>query len=126
MNDFLVHHLARVDNRLLEYVDDEHELQPETVWRLGICAGALLDCSITPSLLAEDWPDWFILVTAFVAAYGPPELTDMESKATFMIAPEVDAEVDDANLLTKDDAMYLEALRFYLDAYPEFRHATTD
>jgi hypothetical protein len=74
VNDFLVRHLDSIDERLPEYLDDDHELRLDTVWRLDICAGALLDGSISHTDLAEDWHDWYHLAPAFVAAYCPEDL----------------------------------------------------
>jgi hypothetical protein len=96
------------------------ELRHDTVWRLDICAGALLDGSISHADLAEDWHDWYHLAPAFVAAYAPEDLAELEAKATFL-AQEA-AEVGNHDPLSDDDRRYLEALRAHLDLYPEVRH----
>jgi hypothetical protein len=41
----------------------------------------------------EDWPDWYQLAPAFVAAYGSEELQDLEGAAEFLRAVEEDEEV---------------------------------
>ena len=71
MSEFLVTYLDSIDERLLDYLDEEDELRPEVVMRLRTYATALLDGSITPAAVAEDWADWFDLLGAFVAAYAP-------------------------------------------------------
>ena len=119
MNDFLVGYLVQIDEKLVEYLDDDHELRLDTVWRMEICAGALLDESITPGILAEDWPEWFVLVRAFVAAYGPEVLEALEAEATLLNVPDVGD-----GPLTKEDSTYLEALVLYLDNYTESRSTT--
>ena len=73
MNDFLVSYLDAIDERLLEYLDENDELNLDTVQRLYFYTSALLASSITPDHpdhIAEDWPDWFQLAPAFVAACG--------------------------------------------------------
>ena len=64
VNDFLVTHLDSIDERLLEYLDDDDELRLDVVQRLGFYTSALLASSITPDHVMEDWPDWFQLVPA--------------------------------------------------------------
>jgi hypothetical protein len=70
VNDFLVVYLDSIDERLLEYLDDDDELRLDAVQRLRFYTTALLEGSITPDHVMEDWPDWYQLVPAFVAAYG--------------------------------------------------------
>jgi hypothetical protein len=77
---------------------------------------ALLAGSITPSHVEEDWPDWYYLAPAFVAAYGNEELKDLEDAAVFLQA----VDDDDVNL-TEADLAYLRALEAWLDMYPEMR-----
>jgi hypothetical protein len=78
-HDFLVSYLDSIDERLLEYLDDEGELKPEVVQRLRFYTTALLDGSLTLDHVVEDWPDWFQLAPAFVAAYGTDELSKSKS-----------------------------------------------
>ena len=67
----LVIYLDSIDERLLDYLDEDDELRPEVVKRLRYYTTALLDGTITPAAVAEDWADWFDLVRAFVVAYAP-------------------------------------------------------
>ena len=48
MNDFLVLYLDSIDERLLEYLDEDDELKLDAVQRLSFYTTALLDGSITP------------------------------------------------------------------------------
>jgi hypothetical protein len=70
VSDFLVVYLDSIDERLLEYLDKDDELRLDAVQRLRFYTTALLEGSITPNHVMEDWPDWYQLVPAFVAAYG--------------------------------------------------------
>ncbi len=117
VNDFLVSYLDAIDERLLEYLDDDDELKLDTVQRMRFYASALLSGSITPNNVVEDWPDWFQLVPAFVAAYGSEELQELEGGAVFLRA----VEEDDDIALTEADLAYLKALEAWLDVYPEMR-----
>ena len=117
VNDFLVTHLDSIDERLLEYLDDDDELRLDVVQRLGFYTSALLASSITPDHVVEDWPDWFQLVPAFVATYGTDELQKLEGAAKFLEAIEEDDDV----ALTEADLAYLKALEAWLDVYPEMR-----
>ena len=117
MNDFLVSYLDSIDERLLEYLDDDDELKLEAVQRLRFYTSALLDGSITLDQVMEDWPDWFQLVPAFVAAYGTEELQELERVAVFLRAVEEDDDVS----LTDADRDYLKALETWLGMYPEMR-----
>jgi hypothetical protein len=116
-NDFLVIYLVSIAERLLEYLDDEDELSLDTVQRLRLYTSALLDGSVTPADLMEDWPDWFDLAPAFVAAYGTGDLEELEYAASFLRAVEDGEDV----ALTDDDRAYLTALELQLDVYPEMR-----
>jgi len=51
------------------------------VKRARFFTSALLECSITPEAVAEDWPDWFDLAPAFVLVYGTTELQEMQDEA---------------------------------------------
>ncbi len=117
VNDFLVVYLDSIDERLLEYVDEEDELKLDTVQRLSFYTSALLDGSITPDHVMEDWSDWFQLVPAFVATYGSEELQELEGASVFLEAIE---EQDDVSL-TEADRAYLKALEAWLGMYPEMR-----
>ena len=117
VNDFLVTYLDSIDDRLLEYLDEDEELRLDTVKRLRFYTTALLDGSITSAAVAEDWPDWFHLAPAFVAAYAPDEVEELEQAAGFLESPEIG---DDAPL-TVADRTYLTALELQLDMYPEMR-----
>ena len=117
MNDFLVTYLDTIDERLLDYLDGDDELQLDAVQRLRFYASALLAGSITPKHVEEDWPDWYHLAPAFVAVYGTEELKELEDAAAFLRAVE---EHDDAGL-TEADLAYLTTLEAWLDMYPEMR-----
>jgi hypothetical protein len=117
VNDFLVAYLDSIDERLLEYLDDDDELRLDAVQRLRFYTTALLEGSITPDHVMEDWPDWYQLVPAFVAAYGSEELQELEGATEFLGAVEEDDDVS----LTKVDQAYLKALEAWLDMYPEMR-----
>jgi len=113
VNDFLVTYLDSIDEDLLQYLDDDEELSIVVVKRMRDYTVALLDGSITPVALDEDWSDWFPLVGAFVAAYGWEGVDDLEDGATFLDeigAPEVE--------IRSADREFLEALVVQLDVYP--------
>jgi hypothetical protein len=114
VSEFLVDYLDSIDERLLEYLDEDDELRLDVVKRLRFYASALLDGSVTASAVTEDWEDWFDLVGAFVAAYAPEEVTELEEAATFL-------EDDDGDVLTGEDRAYLGAVVPLLDSYPEMR-----
>jgi hypothetical protein len=57
----LVVYLDSIDERLLEYLDDDEELSLGTVQRLRFYTSALREGLITPATLHEDWPEWFDL-----------------------------------------------------------------
>ncbi len=67
----------------------------------------------------EDWPDWYALVPAFVAAYGTEELQEPERAAVFLRAVEEHGDVS----LTRVDRTYLKTLEAGLGMYPEMRNA---
>lgn len=117
MSDFLVVYLDSIDERLLDYLDEEDELRPEVVKRLRYYATALSEGSITPAAVAEDWADWFDLVGAFVAAYAPEGVEELDAEA----APLMSDEVKEDTVLTEVDRAYLAAVEALLDAYPEMR-----
>jgi hypothetical protein len=117
VNDFLVSYLDAIDERLLEYLDDDDELKLDTVQRLRFYTSAVLDGSLSPDHVVEDWADWFQLVPAFVAAYGTDELKEAEAASVFLEA------VEEHENVSLDDAVraYLKALEAWLDVYPEMR-----
>ena len=71
VNDFLVIYLDSIDERLLEYVDEDDELKLDVIQRLMFYTTAMLSGWITPGHVVEDWPDWYQLVPAFVAKLAP-------------------------------------------------------
>src|ERR1035441_9375920 len=93
VNDFLVVYLDSIDEQLLEYLDEDEELKLDAVKRLSFYTTALLDGSITPDHVMEDWPDWYQLVPAFVATYGSEELQELEGGAEFLRVVEEHDEV---------------------------------
>jgi hypothetical protein len=115
VSEFLLRYLDSIDERLLDYLDEEGELRPDVVRRLRFYATALLDGSITPAAVDEDWPDWYDLAPSFVAAYCPDEIEDLQEEAAFM-----EGETSDAPL-TEADRVYLRTLEPLLDMYPEMR-----
>jgi hypothetical protein len=117
VNDFLVLYLDSIDEQLLEYLDEDDELKLDAVQRLTFYTTALLDGSITPDHVMEDWPDWYQLAPAFVATYGSEELQELEGASEFLEAIE---EQDDVSL-TDADLAYLKALEAWLGMYPEMR-----
>jgi hypothetical protein len=117
VNDFLVVYLDSIDEQLLEYLDEDDELKLDAVQRLRFYTSALLDGSITPEHVEEDWPDWYQLAPAFVATYGTEQLQELEGASVFLEAIE---EQDDVSL-TDADRAYLKAVEAWLDMYPEMR-----
>ncbi len=117
MSDFLVVYLDSIDEHLLEYLDEDDELKLDAAQRLRFYVSALLEGSITPDHVLEDWPDWYALVPAFVATYGSEELQELEIGAEFLGAIE---EQDDVSLTEADEA-YLKALETWLGMYPEMQ-----
>ncbi len=116
VSEFLVLYLDSIDERLLDYLDEDDEPRPEVVKRLRYYASALLEGSITPAAVAEDWADWFDLVLALVAAYAPGGIEKLEEAA-----PLISDEVEEDTMLTAADRAYLTAVELLLDAYPEMR-----
>ena len=109
--------MGSIDERLPEYLDKDDELTLDAVKRLSFYTTALLDGSITPDHVMEDWPDWYQLAPAFVATYGSEELQELECAAVLLEAIE---EQDDVSL-TDADLAYLRALEAWLGMYPEMR-----
>ncbi len=80
---------------------DEVARSLDAVKRLRFYTSALLEGSISPDHVWEDWPDWYQLVPAFVATYGSEELEG----ATVLL--EAIEEQDDVSL-TEADRVYLQ------------------
>ena len=99
MSDFLFTYLDSIDERLLEYLDEDEELELDAVQRLRFYTSALLEGSITPDHVMEDWPDWYQFAPAFVATYGIAMLQELEGAAVF---PEAIEEQDDVSLTEAD------------------------
>ena len=74
MTEHLVAYLAPIDERLLGYLDDHHDLTLRTVEHLYRYAVALLQGHIRPEEVKEDWEDFFHLAGGFVFAYGEKRL----------------------------------------------------
>jgi hypothetical protein len=117
VNEFLARYLDSIDVRLVEHLDENGELSLDSVVWLRRYTSALLDGTMTPAGLAEDWPDWYLLAAAFVTVYAPEEVEELEEQTTFLDAVEAG---DDA-VLTEDDRAYLWALRLHLGMYPALR-----
>jgi hypothetical protein len=117
VSDFLVVYLDSIDEQLLEYLDEDDDLRLDAAQRLRFYTSVLLEGSLSPDHVMEDWPDWFELAPAFVATYGSEELQKLEGAAEFLGAIEEDEEVS----LTEADRSYLQALETWLDMYPEMR-----
>jgi hypothetical protein len=114
VSEFLVTYLDSIDEHLLDYLDEEDELRPEIVKRLRYYATALLEGSIASTAMAEDWADWFDFVPAFVAAYAPEKIEELEEAAPLM-----NDEAGEGTVLAELDRAYLAAVEPLLDAYPE-------
>jgi hypothetical protein len=117
VNDFLVTYLDSIGEQLLEYLDEDDELKLDAVKRLRFYTSALLEGSISPDHVMEDWPDWYQLVPAFVATYGSDELQELEGAAVLLEAIEEDEDVT----LNEADRDYLKALEEWLGMYSEMR-----
>ena len=115
VNDFLVTCLDSIDKRLLDYLDEDEELPLDTVRRLQCYASALLDGSLVPTAVVEDWEDFYDLAGGFVTAYGSEVLMDLFEEAPFLAA----LGRGEAVALTEVDRHYLRKLVQELDMYPE-------
>ena len=116
VSEFLVIYLDSIDERLLDYLDEDEELRLEVVKRLRYYTSVLLEGSISPAAVAEDWADWFDLIQAFVSAYASEGVVELEEAAPLM-----SDEVEEDTVLTEADRAYLVAVELLLDAYPEMR-----
>ncbi len=116
VNDFLVRYLDSISADLIDYLDEDEELQVDVAQRMRDAATGLLAGETTPARLAVDWPDWFHLVGAFVATYGWEGTDDLEGSAPFL-APQHGAPDE----LTLADREFLEAIALQLDLYPSER-----
>jgi hypothetical protein len=114
VNDFLVRYLGSIDADLLDYLDDDEELSIDVARRLRDGATSLLGGDLTPRALAEQWSDWFHLVSAFVAAYGWEGTDELEQSAPLFVAV-AEGETQE---LTRADREFLEAIELQLDLYP--------
>jgi len=117
MSDLLVAFLDAIDERLLDYLDDEEELRLDTIERLWLYADALLEGSLTPAVVEEDWSDWFDLAAAFRTAYAPMWLADLEEAAPFLKV------IRDDTRLVRADRAYLLAFTSLLDAHRKMRRS---
>ena len=84
VNEYLFVILSSKDKRLLDDLDKSGDMLVDTVRRLRNYTTALLDGSITPAVLAEDWDDFYDLPPAFVAACAPEWVGHLETMATFL------------------------------------------
>ncbi len=73
VNDFLVTYLDSMDERLLEYLDEDDELKLDVVQLLSFYTIALLEGSVTPEHIEEDWPDWYHLRESHRGRPGLPQ-----------------------------------------------------
>ena len=112
----MVGYLDSTDEPLLAYLDEEDELPPEVVNRLRYDASAILEGSVTPAAVAEDWADWFDPSRAFLATYAPEGIEEMEAGVPLM-----SEEVGEDAVLTEADRVYPPAVELLLDARPEMR-----
>lgn len=115
VNEYLPIVLGSIDERFLDYLDEDGEMLPATVRRLHNYTVALLDGSINPAAVVEDWPDYYDLLPAFVAAYAPEWVGNLEGAAEFLDGPED----GDHGRLTNDDVAYLLAVEPVIDRYAE-------
>jgi hypothetical protein len=118
-NDLLVRYLQSIDERLLEYLDQDEDLSVATTERLLAQTTDLLAGTMTPAGLKASWPDWFDLVSAFVITYGSVQLEDLEEESGF--GPETESE--DEGPPTGLVRGYLLTLELELDLYPEMKRS---
>jgi len=118
VNQLLVTRLDSVDHRLLGYLDEQRELCAHVVRRLRRYTARLLDGSMSPVALADEWPDWYRLVPVFVAAYVPEDMEVMGEEVQFLEAAALTGR--DVHI-AEEDRDYLTLLALQLDMYPELR-----
>jgi hypothetical protein len=111
----LVVYLDSIDEGLLDYLDDQEDLRGDVVERVGHYATALLDASLSPTALMEDWEDWFDLVGAFVAVYAPDILQRLAEQSPLIGGEEL------PERLGESDRVFLRELVRLIDMYPEIR-----
>ena len=87
VSEFLVVYLDSIDERLLDYLDEDEELRLEVVKRLRYYATALLEGSIARPRWPRTGPTGSTWSGAFVAVYAPGEIEELEEAATFMDDP---------------------------------------
>lgn len=115
----LAAHLDSIDEALLAYVDDEGHLRVPAARRVVRFAEAALEGSVTPSQLERDWPEWFALTEAFVAACSFDDLEEVARASAIGKGQQVPE-------LTEADRRYLEHLIVVLDTYAAARDAGED
>jgi hypothetical protein len=115
MNEYLPVLLGSIDERFLDYLDEDGEMLVDTVRRLRLYTNALLSGSISPAAVAEDWDDFYDLIPSFVTAYAPEWVGHLETMATFLGG----VGITDHAPLSEDDVAYLMALEPVLDRYCE-------
>jgi hypothetical protein len=82
----------------------------------------LVEGSSTLELVADEWPDFFDLAAAFVAAYGSAELQELYNQAN------LEASVAEGRIVPIDDAdrVLLVQLGDELETYPGFPELQPD
>src|ERR1700722_12717202 len=86
VNEFLVIYLDSIDERVLDYLDEDDVLRPEVVKRLRYTPALWSTAPSSPGAVAEDRADWFDLVGAFVAAYAPEATEELALFDAFPMA----------------------------------------
>ncbi|MHB1853716.1 MAG: hypothetical protein ACYCS2_01510 [Acidimicrobiales bacterium] len=119
MNPVLVEYLDSIDERLLTYLDVDQELALWAAEALKDHLRTLLESRQSPATSPEEWrdrEDRWILLDAFIAAYGSRELQDLAEMSPLLT--EVD-EVDEATITPLDRNLLGEvevALQLYVDS----------
>src|ERR1700722_3074261 len=103
VNEFLVIYLDSIDERVLDYLDEDDVLRPEVVKRLRYTPALWSTAPSSPGAVAEDRADWFDLVGDFVAAYDPEATEELDAQTAPLMRNEVDEETE----LTSADRSYL-------------------
>lgn len=116
--DDLVTYLDAVDVGLVDYLDEQKNLSPETVRRLQRFAVALSEGSMTPGLALQDWADFYPLAAGYVVVCGSDELRELYDQATvFSAVVRGDVPITDA------DRVFVVLLSDELERYGEARHS---